>query len=89
MAKSLSTKKKEIQGHMDFIANTLHQEGASVAVLDAFKSSLKSIKKDADLAGWFRGYTKRVGEVLLHHKQNTALINDQRKSIERIIGIQR
>lgn len=89
MAKSLSQQKKEILGHMDFIANTLHKDGASVLVLDAYKTSLKSIKKADAFQSWYSGYTKRVAELLKHYPENTALINDQRHSIQRIAGLQR
>ena len=88
MAKSFSQKKKEVLGHVDFISNTLHKAGASVAVLDAYRKSLKDLKKESELSGWFRGYTKRVGEVITHYPKSAPLINDQRKSIERIIGSQ-
>lgn len=89
MAKSLSSIKKELGSHMDFIANHLHSEGVSVAVLDAYKTSLKSVKKADALPGWLRGYSKRLGEIMAHHPQSTALINDQRKQMERIVGVQR
>ena len=89
MARSLSAIKKDVVSHMDTIANTLHHDGVSVAVLDAFKSSLKSVKKADALGSWYRGYSKRVGELLEHHGHHAPFINDQRHSIERIIGVQR
>ncbi len=89
MARTLSSIKKDVLSHMDTIANTLHQDGVSVAVLDAYKVSLKSVKKSDVLGSWYRGYTKRVGELLEHHGRHAAFVNDQRRSIERIIGIQR
>ena len=87
--KSLSQKKKEADSHAKAIADAFHAGGTSPLVLDSLRNNLKTVKNDTQLTSWYRGYAKRVGELLEHDTSHVQLVRSSLHEISVLAGVAR
>lgn len=86
MAKSFSTKKMEIQGHIASLKHAAERIGTSEAMYTLYAKKLKAAKQ-GDVEEWYRAFARRVGAQITQDHSEAAFMRDQLHAIERILGL--
>ena len=87
MAKSFSTQKKEIQGHINALKHAAGRIGTSEDMYTLYTKKLAAVKSSG-AEEWYRAFAKRVGAQIAQDHSEASFMRDQLHSIERILGLQ-